>query len=316
MSASEGVRQYNPIILYGSCGVGKSHLLAGLKYALRRKVEIGKGKDNIHLVSAESFCNHFLEALRDKSRIKMDKFYRWYRGAEFLIVEEITFFQGKASTAEEFLRVADHLVEKGKLLLCSTNVHPKELNLSAPLKSRLLGGLVIEIKPLNLGTRKSLIDRVIKEHGLVEVWSPEVGDYLAHNLDGDARPLLGAINQIEGQHRLLGRKIDLALAQEILSQEKKELNIEEVERIVGEYFGLLVGGQLRSNSRQKDICHARQVAMYLAKELLPKLTLTDIGKHFGRDHTTVLYSCQTVDRLRKKDSRVATEIEQICSRLR
>jgi len=315
LSVAEGSCQYNPIILCGSCGVGKSHLLKGLRTALRIRGGLDY-KNKVHLVSAEAFCNNFLEALRDKSRVKMDKFSGWYRGAECLIVEEITFFQGKTTTAEEFLSVADSLVGQGKLLLCSTNIHPRELKLSQSLVSRLLSGLVIKVEPLNLEMRRGLIERTIKDLGLGKVWNPEVGDYLANNLDGDARPLLGAINAIEAQYRLLGRKIDLTLAQEVLSLQPKELSLEEIERAVEDHFGFCVHGQLRSNSRQKDICHARQMVMYLAKELLPKLSLTDIGKYFDRDHTTVLYACQTIEKMRRdKNGVVEKEVIRICSRL-
>jgi chromosomal replication initiator protein len=317
MSAvADGETRYSPITVVGDIGVGKSEMLVDVRNRLRGKFP----NLNVVYVKAETFLNAFLRALHEKGG--MDKFRAHFRNVDVLLFDEIPFLEGKTKTEEEFFWMFDNLLTRGKVFICASNTPPSELKLEERVTSRLKGGLTVWIEPLDQDTRQELLKRLLKKDGLS--WPAEVQDTVARSLDGDARPLIGVYETINARHQLVGDKITLELAREVLrpyldgEDGATKFSLEIIEREVEFSFGFL-HGFLRSGSRVKETCQARHLAMYLAMKLVPGITLTEIGDYFGdRNHTTVGHSCQVVDRALKedKDGRLSRRYQDICSQLK
>jgi chromosomal replication initiator protein len=307
-----GNRQFNPLGLIGGCGVGKTHLLRATRREWLRRFP----QTVIRYVTAEKFTNLFIEAVYDKGS-KMGKFQRFFRMVDVLLVDELSFFTGKAKTQEEFLQTLDALLARNSQIVFAGNVHPRELNLPEALTSRLLGGLLLTINPLGLVTRRKLLDQLIERSENPSAWPTGVRELVVSRLDGDARTLIGVFNAVEAYQKLLGKGITEELVKEILGRYCNQeavpcLSLETIETAVEDYFDLyLVRGQLRTKSRAATISHPRQVAMFLARQLIPGLTLTEIGDYFGRDHTTVVNACKVIDGARPEH-----ELKAICSQLK
>lgn len=318
LAVAEGENHYSSIVVVGGVGVGKSEMLTDA----RNRLKANFPQLNVAYIKAETFCNAYLRALREKGG--MEKFRAHFRPLDVLFFDEMPFLEGKTKTEEEFFWMFDNLLTRGKVFVCASNTPPSELKLQERVTSRLKGGLTVWVDPLSQDTRLELLKRLLKKDGLS--WPVEVQDLVASCLGGDARPLIGVYETINARHQLVGDKISLELAREVLrpyldgEDGAAKFSLEIIERAVETTFGFLHSqGFLRSGSRVKETCQARHLAMYLAMKLVSDITLTDIGNYFGdRNHTTVGYSCQVVDRaLREdKDGSLSRRYRDICSQLK
>ncbi len=301
-----GGTSFNPLVLYGGTGLGKTHLMQAIgNYAL----ETGKAKRVIY-VSSEKFTNEFIDAIRNDATTE---FSNLYRSMDILIVDDIQFFTGKEKTQDSFFHTFNSLHQLGKQIILSSDRPPKELQgLDERLISRFQWGLTADIQPPDLETRSAILRNKCERDDVV---IPEIVlDFIAANVKSNVRELEGCYTKLLFNASLLGKDIDIEMAREVLSSVVTEirspLTVEEIQRIVSEFYDI-PNDLLRAKTRKQEIVIARQVAMYLAKELT-NCSLKTIGLNFGgRDHSTVIHAYQTVEEQIKIDAKFRGSIEQL-----
>ncbi len=301
-----GGTSFNPLVLYGGTGLGKTHLMQAIgNYAL----ESGKAK-RVMYVSSEKFTNEFIDAIRNDATTDFSNFYR---SMDILIVDDIQFFTGKEKTQDSFFHTFNSLHQLGKQIILSSDRPPKELQgLDERLISRFQWGLTADIQPPDLETRSAILRNKCQRD---DVTIPEpVLDFIAANVKSNVRELEGCYTKLLFNASLLGKDIDIEMAREVLSsvvtEVRSPLTVEEIQRIVSDYYDI-PNDLLRAKTRKQEVVIARQVSMYLAKELT-NCSLKTIGLNFGgRDHSTVIHAYQTVEEQIKIDAKFRTTIDQI-----
>ncbi|MEW6061705.1 MAG: chromosomal replication initiator protein DnaA [Bacteroidota bacterium] len=301
-----GGTSFNPLVLYGGTGLGKTHLMQAIgNYAL----ETGKAK-RVMYISSEKFTIEFIDAIRAD---KTNEFSNFYRGMDILIVDDIQFFSGKEKTQDSFFHTFNSLHQLGKQIILSSDRPPKELQgLDDRLISRFQWGLTADIQPPDLETRTAILRKKCDDEN---VSLPEVViDFIAANVTSNVRELEGCFTSLLFKASLEGKEIDIDLAREVLrsivNDVKSPLTVEEIQKIVAEFYDL-PSDLLRAKTRKQEVVIARQVAMYLAKELT-NASLKTIGLNFGgRDHSTVIHAYQTVEEQLKIDPKFRVSIEQL-----
>ncbi|NUN68113.1 MAG: chromosomal replication initiator protein DnaA [Bacteroidetes bacterium] len=301
-----GGTSFNPLVLYGGTGLGKTHLMQAIgNYAL----ETGKAK-RVMYVSSEKFTNEFIDAIRNDATTDFSNFYR---SMDILIVDDIQFFTGKEKTQDSFFHTFNSLHQLGKQIILSSDRPPKELQgLDERLISRFQWGLTADIQPPDLETRSAILRNKCQRD---DVTIPEpVLDFIAANVKSNVRELEGCYTKLLFNASLLGKDIDIEMAREVLSsvvtEVRSPLTVEEIQRIVSDYYDI-PNDLLRAKTRKQEVVIARQVSMYLAKELT-NCSLKTIGLNFGgRDHSTVIHAYQTVEEQIKIDPKFRTTIDQI-----
>ncbi len=289
--AESPARAYNPLFLYGGTGLGKTHLMQAIGHEILNR----RPKANVVFISSEHFTNQLIESIAKKSTIR---FRSKYRRADVLLIDDIQFISGKEATQEEFFHTFNALFDMHKQIVISSDRQPKEIpGLEERLISRFEWGLVTDIQPPDLETRVAILqDKAAQEHLTVP---PEVLKYIATYITTNIRELEGAVITVLAFAKLTEQKISQSLAEEVLrdliGRDKiQPVTIEAIQRAVAEYFDVRIS-DLRGRSRQRQVAYPRQVAMYLCKESIPSLSLSEIGEAFGgKDHTTVLYACQKI----------------------
>ncbi|MFA6438659.1 MAG: chromosomal replication initiator protein DnaA [Bacteriovoracaceae bacterium] len=301
-----GGTSFNPLVLYGGTGLGKTHLMQAIgNYAL----ESSKAR-RVMYVSSEKFTNEFIDAIRNDATTDFSNFYR---SMDILIVDDIQFFTGKEKTQDSFFHTFNSLHQLGKQIILSSDRPPKELQgLDERLISRFQWGLTADIQPPDLETRSAILRNKCERD---DVMIPEVVlDFIAANVKSNVRELEGCYTKLLFNASLLGKDIDIEMAREVLSsvvtEVRSPLTVEEIQRIVSEYFDI-PNDLLRAKTRKQEVVIARQVSMFLAKDLT-NCSLKTIGLNFGgRDHSTVIHACQTVEEQIKIDPKFRTTIDQI-----
>ena len=301
-----GGTSFNPLVLYGGTGLGKTHLMQAIgNYAL----ETGKAK-RVMYVSSEKFTNEFIDAIRNDATTDFSNFYR---NMDILIVDDIQFFTGKEKTQDSFFHTFNSLHQLGKQIILSSDRPPKELQgLDERLISRFQWGLTADIQPPDLETRSAILRNKCERDDVI---IPEaVLDFIAANVKSNVRELEGCYTKLLFNASLLGKDIDIEMAREVLSsvvtEVRSPLTVEEIQRLVSEFYDI-PNDLLRAKTRKQEIVIARQVAMYLAKELT-NCSLKTIGLNFGgRDHSTVIHAYQTVEEQIKIDQKFRASMEQI-----
>ena len=303
---------YNPLFLYGSSGLGKTHLLHAIGNAARKK---NKGL-RISLVDGETFTQHYVGALRDK---KMDDFRRHFRSVDIWLVDDIQFVAGREQTKEEFFHTFNALHQTGKQIVISSDRSPRELRtMDERLRSRFEAGLVADINPPELEVRMAILQKRCQ----VEGWDvpDDVVYFIASAIQSNVRALEGALNRMIAYSSVMGVPQDVELAQSILGEyfiekplpggRSKGHAIESIVIGAAEEFGL-TPEMLKSQRRDKTVALARQVAMFVCRELTD-LPLVQIGAAFGgRDHTTVQRAVAKVESLLPHDRVLHRRIDQI-----
>jgi chromosomal replication initiator protein len=290
---------YNPLLLYGSTGLGKTHLLHAIGNMIREQ----RPATNVLYLDSERFVSDMIKALRHGA---IDNFKKHYRSAGALLIDDIQFFAGKKSSQEEFFHTFNTLLDSKQQIVLTCDRYPKEVEgLEARLRSRFGWGLTVAIEPPDFETRVAILMNKAQEKG-VQLEEP-VAFLVAKRLRSHVRDLEGALNTLIANARFTGREITETFAREVLRDlltvHDRLITIENIQKTVCEYYKLRMA-ELLSHRRPRSIARPRQMAMSLCKELTQH-SLPEIGDAFGgRDHTTVLHACRKINELCETDGRL------------
>ncbi|MEO6967672.1 MAG: chromosomal replication initiator protein DnaA [Rhodanobacteraceae bacterium] len=299
-------RAYNPLLLYGGTGLGKTHLMQAAGNLMR---QCNPGMKLLY-VHSERFTSLMIESLRTKS---MDDFKRRFRSVDGLLIDDIQFFGGKDTTQEEFFHTFNALVEGKQQIILTCDRYPKEVeNLEPRLKSRLGWGLSVAIEPPDFETRAAILLEKAKARGMR--MPEDVAMLLARRIRTNVRDLEGALNTVAARANFFGREISLEFVQETLSDllrvHAQAITIPNIQKTVADYYQVRLG-EMTSKNRTRSVARPRQMAMTLAKELTEH-SLPEIGDAFGgRDHTTVMHACRTIRSLRDSDMRIHQDWDKL-----
>ncbi|MFN5478715.1 MAG: chromosomal replication initiator protein DnaA [Chitinophagaceae bacterium] len=292
-----GGTSFNPLVVYGGVGLGKTHLVQAIGNEVKR---LHPNKVVLY-VSSEKFINQFQDHSRNNA---INDFIHFYQLIDVLILDDVQFFNRAEKTQDAFFAIFNHLHQSGKQLILSSDKPPKDLEgLQERLLSRFRWGLSADLQVPDYETRIEILEKKMKANGLD--LPKDVIKYIAYNIQNNVRELEGALISLLAQSSLNKREIDLELAKKVLRNfiktSSKEITIDTIQKMVCEFFDLPYD-RLLQKTRKREIVQARQITMYLAK-IFTKNSLKTIGEHFGgRDHTTVIHSCQTVKDLMDTDS--------------
>ena len=306
VAARPGGTSFNPLFIYGGVGLGKTHLAQAIGNQVR---EMLKSKSVLY-VTSEKFTNQFIEAIKNNS---INDFINFYQLIDVLIVDDVQFFANKDRTQDIFFHIFNHLHQNGKQLILTSDRPPKDLQgLEERLLSRFKWGLSADLQVPDFETRLAIMEHKMYADG-IEL-PRDVMEYVAYNITGNVRELEGALISLLAHSSLTKREIDLALTKDILKnfvkQNSKELTIEHIQKLVCDHFDMPVD-LMKSKTRKRHIVQARQISMYFAKNMT-KASLANIGKHFGgRDHSTVIHACQTVQDLMETDNRFKSKVLEL-----
>lgn len=313
--ASCRAAQYNPIVLHGSNGMGKTHLL----YAIEQTVKQTDPTHRVKLISSEEFVSGFVSSVRGSGRDAINAFKSSLRDVDLLIIDDAHFIADKPGSQEELLHTLVSLVDQGRQILLAADRHPDKIEkASERLKSYLSSGLVCKISAADYELRLRILDRLIarrRASGNETLAIPQnARDHLAARMNATPRDLEGAFNQIVAQSEFLGTPISLETVQETLSDSRytagQRLTVDRIQRAVCEEFRMTLTDMV-SKRRARAIARPRQVAMYICKKMT-KRSLPDIGRRFGgRDHTTVMHAVKRIETLRAEDSAFNAQIEAV-----
>jgi chromosomal replication initiator protein len=290
-------KAYNPLFIYGPVGLGKTHLLHAIGLGIS---ELHPGL-KIKMVSSEKFTNELINAIKDK---KTGAFRSRYRNVDVLIVDDIQFLAGKEQTQEEFFHTFNDLHSNNKQIIVASDRPPKEIpTLEVRLRTRFEWGLIADIQPPEFETRIAILRKKIEMNNLVV--SDDILHYIATQIPTNVREMEGALTRIIAYAALLNTEVTLSIASNVIKDmislnKEKPLTISFIKRKICDYFNIS-HSDLISKGRFKDIVYARQIAMYLARELT-NVSLPKIGENFGnRDHTTVMHACDKIKGLLTSD---------------
>src|SRR4249919_2739120 len=303
-----GTTSFNPLVIYGGVGLGKTHLAQ----AIGNEVKRSNHNKVVLYVSSEKFINQFIDHGRNNA---INDFIHFYQLVDVLIIDDVQFFNRAEKSQDAFFAIFNHLHQSGKQLILTSDKSPKDLEgVQERLLSRFRWGLSADLQVPDYDTKSGILEKKMKEDW-VEM-PREFVKYIAYNINSNVRELEGALISLLAQSSLNRREIDLDLAKKVLRNfvktSSKEITIEAIQKMVCDYFDVPYD-KLLQKTRKREIVQARQITMYLAKAFT-KNSLKTIGEHFGgRDHTTVIHSCQTVKDLMDTDSLFrenVTELQQ------
>jgi chromosomal replication initiator protein len=312
--AEAPAQAYNPLFIYGSTGLGKTHLL----HAVAQYVSEHSSSMSVRYVTSEAFVNDFINSLRDKSRI--EGFKQRYRTYDLLLIDDVQFFEGKERFQEEFFHTFNTLYEAGSQIVLSSDRPPRDIStLEERLRSRFEWGLITDIQPPDLETRIAILRRKVRVDG-INVHDEQVLTFIAGRVSTNIRELEGALTRVVAFSSLTGRPMTVELAQDVLRDvfpqgEAAEVSIKRIQDLVAERFALTLE-ELCGEKRSQNIVYPRQVAMYLSRELTDS-SLPKIGKEFGgRDHTTVIHATSKISRLIREDRSVYNLVQELTARVK
>lgn len=303
---------YNPLFIYGNSGLGKTHLL----YAISNDIKKNHPEMTILYIKGDDFTNEMIDAISKNSTAQ---FHQKYRKADVLLVDDIQFIAGKVSTQEEFFHTFNTLYEAKKQIVLTSDRPPKEIQtLEDRLRTRFEWGLIADIQPPDFETRIAIIKR--KAELLDISLSDDVSEYIATRLKTNIRQLEGAVKKLKARYLLEGETPSIATAQAAISDilnndQPPPLTVEKIIEEVARTFGVS-GEDIRSAKRSANISNARQVAVYVVREIT-QMSMSSIGEEFGgRDHSTIVYAVQQVEKNMKKDSKAKAMVEDIIKNIR
>lgn len=291
-----GTTSFNPMMVFGGTSCGKTHLLQAIGNETRR---LHPNKSVLY-VSAEKFINQFIEHSKNQ---EVNNFIHFYQLIDVLLIDDIQLFVTAPKSQDVFFAIFNHLHQNGKQIVLTSDTPPNELQgMHERLLSRFKWGLHAEISAPDFDTRKAILEMKMRNEGL-EI-PEEVVQYVAYNVQNNIRDLEGIVISLFAQATLNKKEIDLDLAKKVMKNFVKnnftELSIDDIQHMVCDYYNVSYDSLL-AKTRKREIVQARQIAMYLAKKFT-KSSLKSIGEHFsGKDHTTVIHSCQTVENLMDTD---------------
>ncbi len=304
-------KTYNPLFIYGGSGLGKTHLLHAIGHYTRHL----KPQTRVRYVNSEEFTNDFINSIRDDRSLS---FKRTYREVDVLLIDDIQFLQGKEQTLEEFFHTFNALHNAGKHVVITSDVSPRYLDgIEERMRTRFEWGLMTDVQPPDLETRVAILR---KKAAADAVQAPsDVLEYIASNITSNIRELEGALIRVTAFAALNRQPVDLSLAQvvlkDLISDDDSEITAASIIGKTAEYFGISIE-ELTGTSRSRVFVTARQIAMYLCRQLTD-LSLPKIGEHFGgKDHTTVMYAVKKVEDQIAQRRQMYNQVNEIHARIK
>ncbi len=306
------ISRYNPLYVCGGVGLGKTHLLNAIGVELQ-------GETNVMFISAERFMYHFIKSIKKNDMVNFKDFFR---KSSVFIIDDIQFISGKESLQEEFFHTFDSLINKGSQIIISSDRHPTKLNrVQDRIKSRLSGGLVVDIDSPDIELKVKILRRKIDEiqNQFKENinLSDEVINFIASECKTNIRELIGVFNRVVAFSRVHNKILTISDCKNILKDvfsQIRVITVDKIQNVVSNYFNISLSEML-SQRRSRPLARPRQIAMYLAKKMTTR-SLPEIGRRFAnRDHTTVIHAVKTISRLSEQDDEMKKNISQIKSLL-
>jgi chromosomal replication initiator protein len=300
---------YNPLLIYGESGLGKTHLM----HAVGNTLLATNPRAQIAYLGAEQWLNHMVTAIRHG---RQDAFKTYYRSVDALLIDDIHFFAHKERTQEEFFHTFNALIDGRKQIVLTCDRYPKDVDgIDDRLKSRFTWGLSVAVEPPDLETRVAIL---LAKAEQARVRLPEdVAFFVAQRIRSNVRELEGALHRLSASARLRGEALTVEFARatlrDMLAAYERLVTIENIKRTVAGYYNIRVT-DLSSPRRTRSLARPRQIAMALSKELTQH-SLPEIGEAFGKDHTTVLHACRKVAELRAEDSKIREDYDLLQRRL-
>jgi len=297
---------YNPLLLYGGVGLGKTHLMQAVGNAILDK----DPESNVVYLHSQRFVQDMVKALQQGT---MEEFMRYYRSVDALLIDDIQFFANKLRSQEEFFHVFNALLERGHQMVLTCDRYPSEIDgLEERLKSRFVWGLTVEVEPPELETRVAILMKKAELEG-VDLPS-DIAFFIAERIRSNVRELEGALKRVMANARFTGRRISIDQVKQALRDlfaiQERHVSIESIQRTIAEYYKVKIS-DLLSKRRSRSIARPRQMAMYLAKEHTNH-SLPEIGDAFGgRDHTTVMHACRKIAELKESSADVAEDYRNL-----
>jgi chromosomal replication initiator protein len=301
---------YNPLFIYGGVGLGKTHLINAIGNMI---VDQNPGTIVIY-VSAEQFTNEVISALRHE---RMGDFKEKYRNVDVLLIDDIQFIAGKTTTQEEFFHTFNSLYEKQRQIVMSSDRAPMDISdITDRLRSRFSMGLIADIQPPEIETKIAILEKKAEAEKLVI--PKDVAEFIASRVKSNIRELEGCLIKLGAHSSLTGAPIDTNMAKTVLkdliSDEDRPVTVELIQKNVCDFFNIKLY-DLKARKRTKEIANARQIAMYIAKQLT-SLSLSEIGRHFGgKDHATVIYACKQVEEKKTRDENLKKSVELLIRKI-
>ncbi|MFZ9044959.1 MAG: chromosomal replication initiator protein DnaA [Cyclobacteriaceae bacterium] len=306
-----GVTSFNPLMIYGGVGLGKTHLIQAIGNEIKRN----HPEKYVFYVASEKFMNQFIDALRNNS---IQEFIAYYRNVDILMLDDVQFLRDKEKMQEIFFHIFNHLHQNGKQIIMTSDCPPKDLRgLQERLVSRFKWGLTADLQQPDFETRVAIIQRKMEADG-INIPS-QVIEYLAYSVDTNIRELEGVIISLIAHASLTKEEITLELAKSILknivTDIDSEVGIDYIQKTVSDYFKVETDA-LKAKTRKKEIVIARQVAMYFSKDYTNH-SLKSIGYHFGgRDHSTVIHAVQSVNDMIDTNAKFRLSVDELRKKLK
>lgn len=301
-----GGTSFNPLVIYSAAGLGKTHLV----HAIGNETKRLHPNKSVLYVSAEKFIHQFIEHSKNN---EINDFVNFYQLIDVLIIDDVQYFAPAIKSQDAFFSIFNHLHQNGKQIILTSDKPPKDLDgMQERLLSRFRWGLSADLQLPDFETRMTILEFKMKNDGLE--LPPDVIKYLAYNVQNNIREMEGALISLLANSSLVKKEIDLELAKKVLKNivktSSKEITIDNIQKMVCEYYDITYD-KLQAKTRKREIVQARQISMFLAKQYT-KNSLKTIGDHFGgRDHTTVIHSCQTVKDLMDTDPLIREQVKEL-----
>ena len=309
IKVSENISHYNPLYIYGGVGMGKTHLLNSIGLELKKN-------NKVMFISAERFMYQFVKSIKSNDMVK---FKEYFRNTDILLIDDIQFMNGKEAMQEEFFHTFNALIDKGSQIIVSADRAPNKLSrIQERIKSRFSGGLVVDIQKPDYELRKRIVEKKIEElHNLYSGKIPiskETQEFISSEIVGSVRELVGAVNRIISFSRIYNKLPNLTesktILKDLLNLTENKVTIDLIQTIVCKFFKISKNEML-SPRRSRYLVRPRQTAIYLTKILTSK-SLPEIGREFSnRDHTTIIHSVKTIEKLKEKDPDMVDNINKL-----
>ena len=306
-----GVTSFNPLMLYGGVGVGKTHLVQAIGNEIKRNLP----EKIVLYIDQNDFTSQFLNALQNH---KIQEFQNYYLQVDLLILDDVQFLAGREKTQEMFFHIFNQLHQSGKQIIMTSDCPPRDLKgFQERLLSRFKWGLTADLQEPDFETKLAIIHNKMQSDG-IEI-PTEVAEYLAYSVDTNLRDMEGVLNSLLFHATLLKKDIDLELAKEVLKNIVKEIqadvSVDYIQKTVADYFKVELE-QMKSKVKKREIVIPRQVAMYFCKRYT-QLTLALIGENFGgRDHSTVIHALESVEDMMKTDANFKNSVEDLTKKFK
>ena len=309
LKVSENISHYNPLYIYGGVGMGKTHLLNSIGLELKKS-------HKVMFISAERFMYQFVKSIKSNDMVK---FKEYFRNTDILLIDDIQFMNGKEAMQEEFFHTFNALLDKGSQIILSADRAPNKLSrIQERIKSRFSGGLVVDIQKPDYELRKKIVERKTEELNNLYAdqikISKEIQDFISTEITTSIRELVGAINRIVSFSRIYNKVPNLTetkvVLKDLLNLAENKVTIDLIQTVVCKFFKISKNEML-SSRRSRYLVRPRQTAIYLTKILTSK-SLPEIGREFSnRDHTTIIHSVKTIEKLKEKDPEMVENINKL-----